>query len=213
MKKILTAITLLTSTYLANAQREGLWIAPQFTIGGGTMTDVFPTAYSPDATAIFNIGVDGYYMFGNHFGVGTGVNYGAYAYQWTGNSLQLNGTQIKMDVPVYLRLVSCSRGGGFFAQFGLMNSILLSAEETIKQGGTETKFTGREGKEGHESYSISPFVYFGGSIRCGNKVNMTLGPIIQYQLSNNFTSDSGLEGHYLLFGFKMGVGIHAVSFN
>jgi hypothetical protein len=213
MKKIALSILTLTTLFTANAQRKGLWIAPQLTIGAGTMTGVSPSIWSPDASAIFMLGADAYYMFTNNIGVGTGIHYGGYGTQFSsfdsGDKLTYNGTQVTFDVPVFLRLVS-GNGGGFFAHFGVTHSFMLTAEETLKINGSEyAKVTGSDAKVDFQSYSISPFVYFGGNVRCGNKVQMTIGPSIQYQLNNNFSNAAGLEGHYLTFALKVGVGIQA----
>ncbi|KAA5535111.1 hypothetical protein F0919_11000 [Taibaiella lutea] len=215
MKKIkLLSLALLSFAIHSKAQnRHGLWISPNLQIAGGTMTDIYPSEYNADASAIVNLGADGCWMFNNHIGAGTGLAYGAYAYQWSisgvGGKAEYIGTQVTLDIPVFVRFVTGNGGGGFFAQAGFINSFNLVDEETLKLNGNEVqKATGSVAKQDFKNYSILPFVYFGGNIRCGNKVQMTLGPQISYQINGNFSESSGLDGHYLCFGVKLGVGIH-----
>lgn len=216
MKKIILSLIIFTCTLSVHAQRQGLWIAPHFTIGAGTMTQHAPSFLDVDASAVFALGGDVYYMFNNHIGAGTGMAFGGYGYQWTYNfyseSLEYTGTQGTVDIPLYFRYVSGKGGNGFFVNAGLIHHFLITAKEKVKGSGHQLYTTeGSEAREDFAKWTISPFVYFGGNIRCSNKVQMTLGPQITYQLPDNFSEDSGLNGHYLIFALKLGVGIHTWS--
>jgi len=179
------------------------------------MTDNYPNYLDPQFSVILGVGVEASYMFGDHFGIGTGVNYTGYGYLWegygagVGGTISYTGAQSMLEVPIFLRMVS-GNGGGFFVNFGLINSFLLGSEQKVELSGDEiAKATGSESNADFASVSISPFVYLGGNIRCGNRVQMTVGPQFSYQLNTNFSNSSGLDGHYFNIALKVGVGIHA----
>ncbi len=217
MKKTMLMLACMATLNYASAQRQGLWIAPQFSLGIGSMSSISDDDMESKIALNFNGGADVYYMFTNNIGAGVGLAYGAYATKWRDEGPIANtdfiAAQGTLDVPMFFRYTSGVRNG-FFLQAGLIHSFTLAAEERIEiDGDLFTKETGSAAKNDFSSYSIYPFIFFGGNIACGNRVQLSVGPYFQFQANDNFKETSGLSGHYFIAGIKLGVGIFAFKPN
>ena len=213
MKKMMLTAACLVALNYANAQRQGLWIAPQFSLGFGTMSSISDDDMESKFALNFNAGADVYYMFTNNIGAGMGLAYGAYATKWRDEGPIANtdfiAAQGTLDVPMFFRYTSGVRNG-FFVQAGFIHSFTLAAEERIEiDEDLLSKKTGSAAKSDFSSYSIYPFIFLGGNIACGNRVQLSVGPYFQFQANDNFKEASGLSGHYFIAGVKLGVGIFA----
>lgn len=209
MKKILLLTTTFFLSYCSHAQRKGLWIAPQLSLGFGTMSGISSIDMDAKFAFNFNAGADAWYMFTNNIGAGMGLSYGAYATKWNadGTGMDFIAAQATMDIPVFFRYVSGVRNG-FFVQAGFINSFLLGAEEKYEIDGEEVlKKTGKGAKNDFNTFSIYPYAFLGANIACGNRVQLSVGPYFQFQANNNFSDDSHLNGHYFIFGAKVSAGI------
>jgi len=230
MKKLLTFLSFSLFGFSAMAQslavsRHGLWVRPSFAIGGGTVVgaDLGPNV-STDLSVQISAGVDVGYMFTDKVGLFTGIGIGGYGasfsfYDYPYNAELITST-VYTEIPLYFQFVSSRVDKtGFFLNVGLKNGFLSGCETTIKENdGTgwysETQ-NGNLPDKIYTEYSLSPFTYFGVNIRCGNRVDINLGPEITVQATNLFSNtlasgsyNSNIGGHYLLLAFKMGIGIH-----
>ncbi|PSK95141.1 outer membrane beta-barrel protein [Taibaiella chishuiensis] len=212
MKQALLFVAALAAALSAHAQsRRGLWVTPNSAIGLGGLVNKEYIPYKNNVSVYLGIGVDAGYMFGDHVGLFTGLNYCGYGYALDqsdrNNDRLLVGTQAMLELPLYLRFVSTTAGRfGFFTHVGFKYGFLVGQKDFIQVDGKRSDAPTRAK---YNDQSFSPFVYLGMNIPAGRRVEMTLGPELTYQASNLFASGSSMRANYLNVGIKFGVGIKA----
>lgn len=215
MKKSLTVCALLIISIAASAQRQGLWVMPHLAVGANIMNNGSSSSYQERFFSIMNSGgVDASYMITNRIGFGAGIGLGWYRSRLisvhatsSGPINQIKTAQTTVDVPVFFRYVRDKSGRGFFFNAGFIQHFLAGAKYEMRLNGKV--YYDEKDRSSYASYGLSTFVYCGGTIRCGNGVQIIFGPQMQYQLTNNFASKSPAQGHHFSCAFKVGVGIHA----
>jgi len=231
MKRIATFLAFSLFGFSAMAQspaatassRRGLWVRPAFAIGGGTVVGAdFGANVSTDFSIQISGGVDVGYMFTDKVGLFTGIGIGGYGASFSSYSYiykeELIASTVYTEIPLYFQFISSHADKtGFFLNVGFKNGFLSGCETQYKMydgTGWSTATTNDNSDKLYSQYSFSPFTYFGVNIRCGNRVDIDLGPEITIQATNLFSNNTNgasggsVGGHYLLFAFKMGVGIH-----
>ncbi len=210
-KSLLFVVAVATALSVSAQSRRGLWITPNSAIGLGGLVNKEQIRYKNNLSVYLSAGVDAGYMFGDHVGIFSGLNYCGYGYALDQSDRYTDrlfiGTQSMLEVPVYLRFVATRPGRfGFFPHAGFQYGFLLGQKDFVQVDGKRSDAPSREK---YNDQSCSPFVYLGMNIPAGRRVEMTLGPEFIYQASNLFASGSAMRANYLNIGLKFGVGIKA----
>lgn len=160
----------------------------------------------------YGFGFDFSYMLREHTGVGTGIEWRGYAFTWRQNTGSVPtdylGEQAQINIPVYFRYMKNDK---FVFDAGVINSFVLGGQQKIKTGDeVRLRSSYARADADYRRYTIAPFVYFGCHIGITRNMSVTAGPEISYQVSSNFSKQSGLSGHHLCAGIKLGLAMHAI---